>query len=84
MEVCIFEAERVNSEGVVYSKCTDCGEELAEDEVYGEWDDLCVTCYSDRDTNTCKHCGKKLELAEQTDDQDDVCADCYFDPISRK
>lgn len=31
-----------------YSRCTDCGEDLAEGEVYGEWDDLCQSCDLER------------------------------------
>ena len=29
-----------------YSKCMDCGKSLTETEVYGEWDDYCIDCYT--------------------------------------
>lgn len=32
-----------------YAVCEDCGEELKEDEVYGEWDDLCQSCFNCRE-----------------------------------
>jgi hypothetical protein len=32
-----------------YSRCTDCGCDLAEGEVYGEWDDLCQSCHMERE-----------------------------------
>lgn len=30
-----------------YSHCTDCGRPLTHTEVYGEWDDYCIDCYSE-------------------------------------
>lgn len=32
-----------------YARCMDCGEDLEEGEVYGEWDDLCSCCDNQRD-----------------------------------
>ena len=32
-----------------YARCEDCRTPLAEDEVYGEWDDLCENCFADRE-----------------------------------
>lgn len=32
-----------------YSRCTDCGEDIEEGEVYGEWDDLCESCFHQRE-----------------------------------
>lgn len=31
------------------SKCTDCGAEIDEGEIYGEWDDLCHECFLERE-----------------------------------
>lgn len=31
-----------------FSKCCDCGCDLEDGEVYGEWDDLCKECDNDR------------------------------------
>lgn len=28
-------------------KCTSCGDEIPEGEVYGEWDDVCQECYEE-------------------------------------
>lgn len=33
----------------VYARCMDCGDEIEEGEVYGEWDDLCKCCYNQRE-----------------------------------
>lgn len=44
--------ERFEKEIAPYSKCCGCGIDLKENEVYGEWDDLCVTCCHDNDDYT--------------------------------
>lgn len=31
-----------------YAYCNDCGEELSEDTIFGEWDDLCESCCNER------------------------------------
>lgn len=31
----------------IVSHCTECQTALNEDEVYGEWDDLCKECFDD-------------------------------------
>ncbi len=39
----------MSDQNVSYSYCTKCGCPLAEDAVYGEWDDLCFECDSERE-----------------------------------
>lgn len=34
-----------------YSKCTDCGRPLSSTEVYGQWEDYCIDCYIEEDSN---------------------------------